>query len=389
LQNKNEDKVKTMQKHKLTKSITAILLVSVMMFVIIGCSTETIPEQTSIPEAQTPVTQTAANTAATPAPTPAEPEEPAANTSPITVVWYPNESANDYEPAREEFGRLITEVTGREVIHRLTTDYVIAVESIASGAADIGAVFGAVGMLEAQQRNPEVMPLFVNSGASGTLTDAVYYSWLTVNNGDESQYASGNTFSIENIQGKKISFVSNSSTSGFRVPSANMINFFSQTSDWSNIDEDDILGLSRTPFFNEVLFGNSHQGTLFNLLDGRADLATVCDTCVDSYIELVSGTHNAVGAVYRIQEGAAEPFEGMAGKEFILIGVVPVLNGPNIYNPQNFTDAEIAAIREIFTSDETADNPMFFGESGTFSLYPKNGEMRYVVAENSWWDPLR
>jgi len=379
-----------MQKHTFIKSATAILLVLIMTFVLIGCGTDTPPAQTSIPEAQVPATEAAATTTtATPVEAVEEATEEAANTSPITVVWYPNESANDYEPAREEFGRLITEVTGREVIHRLTTDYVIAIESIASGSADIGAVFGAVGFMEAQERNPAVMPLFVNSGASGTLDDAVYYSWLTTKKGDEDHYASGNSYSIENIQGKKISFVSNSSTSGFRVPSSGMINYFSQTEQWSDIDADDLLGLSRTPFFEEVLFGNSHQGTLYNLLDGRADIATICDTCVDSYIELVSGTHNSIGAVYRILEGAAEPFEDMEGREFILINTIPVLNGPNVYNPQNLSPEEIQAIRDIFTSDEAAENPLFFGEGGTFSLYPKNGDMRYVVAENSWYDPLR
>jgi len=238
-------------------------------------------------------------------------------------------------------------------------------------------------MLEAQRKNPAVMPLIVNSGASGTLDDAVYYGWFAVNKGEEGQYADGSSFSIENIKGKRMSFVSNSSTSGFRVPSGRIMSHF------DGIDEDDLLGLSRNPFFNEVLFGGSHQGALFNLLDGRADIATVCDTCVDAYVELVSGAPNTVGAVYRIQEGAADPFESMAGREFFLIGIAPVLNGPDVYNPQNLTEAEIAAIREILTSDEAANNPLFFGESGEFALLPKSGDMRFVVPENSWYDPLR
>jgi len=312
-----------------------------------------------------------------------------ANTRPITVVWYPNESATDFEPARQEYGRLITEATGREVIHRLTTDYVIAVESIASGSADIGARWGAVGMMEAQAKNPAVMPLIVNSGPSGTLEDAVYYGWFAVRKGEEGQYADGSSFSIENIQGKKMSFVSNSSTSGFRVPSANIFRHFGEKAEWANIDEDDLLGLSRTPFFSEVLFGGSHQGTLFNLLDGRADIATVCDTCVDAYIELVSGSHNSVGAVYRIQASAAAPFDNMGGQEFFLIAIAPVLNGPDVYNPQNLSPEEIAAIRAILTSDEAANNPLFFGETGEFALLPKSGDMRFVVPDNSWYDPLR
>jgi len=366
-----KDKVKKMRKHTILRGIAAFLLVTVMAFGTIGCNTNasnSAPDSNNQESTQAPV-QT--------------------NTGPITVIWYPNESATDFEPARQEYGRLITEVTGREVIHRLTTDYVIAVESIASGVADIGARWGAVGMMEAQQKNPAVMPLLTNSGPSGTLEDAVYYGWFAVRKGEEGQYADGNSFSIENIQGKRMSFVSNSSTSGFRVPSANIFRHFSQKAEWNNIDEDDLLGLSRTPFFSEVLFGGSHQGALFNLLDGRADIATVCDTCVDAYIELVSGTHNAVGAVYRIQAGAAAPFDNMGGQEFFIIGTAPVLNGPDVYNPQNLSAEEIAAIRAILTSDEAANNPLFFGEAGEFALLPKSGDMRFVVPDNSWYDPLR
>jgi len=378
-----------MRKQTVLRAATVFLLVTIMAIGLIGCnsndpdsnielSSQSNPSPQSVTQSNAQTNTQANNPAATPV-----------NTRPITVVWYPNESSNDFEPAREEYGRLITEVTGREVIHRLTTDYVIAVESIASGSADIGARWGAVGMMEAQQRNPAVMPLIVNSGASGTLADAVYYGWFAVRKGEEDQYASGNSFSIENIQGRRMSFVSNSSTSGFRVPSANIIRHFGAKAEWSNIDEDDLLGLSRTPFFSEVLFGGSHQGALFNLLDGRADIATVCDTCVDAYIELVSGSHNTVGAVYRIQQGAAAPFDGMGGQEFVLIGTAPVLNGPDVYNPQNLSEQEVEAIRAILTSDEAANNPLFFGEAGEFALLPKSGDMRFVVPDNSWYDPLR
>ena len=155
------------------------------------------------------------------------------------------------------------------------------------------------------------------------------------------------------------------------------------------IDEDDILGLSRNPLFGEVLFGGSHQGSLFNLIDGRADIAAVCDTCVDAYVEVASGSANTVGAVYRIQQNSAAPFEATGGREFVLIGVVPVLNGPIVYNPQNFSAAEIQAIRDILISDETANNPLIFGEAGSFAFYPKSDDKRFVVPENSWYDPLR
>ena len=320
-----------------------------------------------------------------------EPEQPQndINAKAIVIVWYPNESAGDYEESRNELGRLIEQATGRSVEHRLTTDYVIAIESIASGAADIGAVFGAVGLIEAQQRNAEVQPLVVNTGASGTLDDAVYYAWLCVNEGEEDQYRSDVGFSLDNIQGKRMSFVSSSSTSGFRVPSSGIIKHFSQTAEWSDIDEDDILGLGSKPFFSEVLFGESHQGSLFNLIDDRADIAAVCDTSVDAYIERISGEHNTLGAVYAIQQDAAAPFEDAGGQRFVLIGVVPVLNGPIVYNPLNLSNNEVQAIRDILTSDDTANNPLIFGEEGEFSFHIKRGDDRYAVADNSWYDPLR
>ena len=370
-----------MRNNTLLKKFAAVLLILVMAIGAAACNSDT--------QSDTPNTQSNAPSSAPSANPSASGASAPVNTSPITIVWYPNEAASDYEPAREEFGRLISEATNREVRHNLTTDYVIAIEAIASGAADIGAIFGAVGFIEAQQRNPAVQSLIVNSGSSGTLDDAIYYSWLAVNKGDETQYSSGSGYSIENIQGKRMSFVSNSSTSGFVVPSSGIFSFFGQTAEWSDIDEDDILGLSRNPFFSEVLFGGSHQGSLFNLLDGRADIAAICDTCVDAYVELASGEPNTIGSVYAIHQTAADPFEGVRGSEFFLINVVPVLNGPIVYNPQNLSDGEIQAIRNIMTSDETADNPLMFGEGGGFSFYTKSGDSRFVVAENSWYDPLR
>jgi phosphonate transport system substrate-binding protein len=374
-----------MKKDRILKVFSAFLLAATIGFGVIACSSgELVDTPVSINQETTNTQNNSQNEIQTNTPTPAP-----ANTRPITIVWYPNESSNDYEASRNELGRLIEEATGRSVLHRLTTDYVIAIESIASASADIGAVFGAVGMLEAQQRNPAVHPLVVNSGPSGTLDDAVYFAWLAVNKGEEEQYRSDDSFSIENIQGRRMSFVSNSSTSGFRVPSSRIIDFFGQKDEWRSIDEDDILGLSRNPFFSEVLFGGSHQGSLFNLLDGRADIAAVCDIIVDSYIELVDGVYNELGSTYAIQQDAAAPFDNMGGREFFLIGVVPVLNGPIVYNPQNFSAEEIQAIREILTSDATANNSLIFGAPGEFALYPKDGDNRYVVAENSWYDPLR
>ena len=314
-----------------------------------------------------------------------------AGTKPITVVWYPNESANDYVNSRNEFGRLIEQATGRKVEHRLTTDYVIAIEALASGAADIGAVMGAVGYIEAKNKNSKVDVLFVNSGVSGTLSDAVYYSWLCVSKGDADKYKSGGNYSISNIQGKKISFVSNSSTSGFKVPTSSIISFFGKAEQWKNINLDDMVEGGSKAFFSEVLFGGSHQGSAFNLLSGKADIAAYCDTEMAPYMKLKEGAESRVGSVYIVKPDAAAPFNTVTGKECVIIASTPVLNGPNAYNPQNLNPEEVQKIREIFTSEDTANNEHFFykANSGKVGFYKKTNNERYLQVDDSWYNPIR
>lgn len=309
----------------------------------------------------------------------------------ITVVWYPNESAEDYEPAREELGKLIEEATGKKVEQKLTTDYTIAIESIASGTAQIAAVMGAEGYIQAKNSSDAVNPLFVNSGASGTLDDALYYSFFAVNEADAADYKDGEEYSIENIAGKRMSFVSNSSTSGFKVPTNGIVNYFSQTSDWADITADDLIEGGEDAFFSEVLFGGSHQGSAFNLLSGKADVAAFCNTEIAPYAECTDGTENEAGAVYTINADASAPFDTVAGSKFTLIKSTPVLNGPFAYNADTLSPDDVKAIQELFTSDEVSNNELFFAPEGSegVGLYEKSDKECFLTVEDSWYDLIR
>lgn len=224
----------------------------------------------------------------------------------ITLVWYPNESAEDYDVAREEYAKLIEQATGKTVEQKLTTDYAIAIESLSNGTAQI-CFMGAQGYIEAKEANDAALPLFVNSGESGTLDDAKYYSFLAVEKGNEGQYADGDSYSIDNIVGKKMSFVSNSSTSGFKVPTGSIIGHFSDR----NLTEDDLIEGGDDMLFSQVLFGGSHQGSAFNLMSGKADVAAFCDTEIAPYADCVEGEPNATGSVYAIKDDAgADPGYG-------------------------------------------------------------------------------
>ncbi|WP_053360770.1 phosphate/phosphite/phosphonate ABC transporter substrate-binding protein [Bacillus sp. FJAT-27251] len=308
----------------------------------------------------------------------------------LTVAWLPNESGADLTEARDEIGNMIEEKTGKKVEHQTTTDYIVAIEAIANGNADM-AFLGAQGYIEAHNKNDKVLPLVVPSGESGTLDDAVYYSWLAVEKDRASEYQNGDEFAIDNIEGKKFSFVSNSSTSGFKVPSTGIVDYFSKKGEHSGLAAEDLLEGGSEQFFSEVLYGGSHQGSAVNLLSGKADVAAFCDTCVNNYVELVEGEENRPGSVYKVKEDAAEPFNTVAGKEFTLISVTPVLNAPFVINTDTISEDLQSDLLGIMTSDEMAANEkVFVPEESEFSgLFKKTGNERLVEVNDEWFNPIR
>ena len=355
------------------KKILALLLAGVMTAgMMAGCGSN------SAATAQTEAK------AAAPA---AAPEKESNYADTITLVWYPNESADDFTASRDEVAKLVEQATGKKVEQKLTTDYAIAIEAIASGAAQIGCVFGAEGYIQAEKSNPAVAPLFVHSGSSGTLNDAVYYAFFGVKEENAQQYADGEGYAIDNIAGKKMSFVSNSSTSGFKIPTNSIVTYFAD----QNLTTDDLMEGGRNAFFSEVLFGGSHQGSLYNLLTDKADVAAFCDKEVVSYVKLVSGEDKTEGAVYAIKEGADAPFDTIVGESYTVIDSTPVMNGPFVYNSDTLSPEDAAAIQELFTSEEVKNNPIMFydADAQTKGLFKKSGDIQFLTVDAAWYDPIR
>jgi phosphonate transport system substrate-binding protein len=309
----------------------------------------------------------------------------------ITVVWYPNESASDYDAARAKVEGYIAQATGKKVEEKLTTDYSIAIEALASGQAQIACAMGAQGYIQAQQENAAVKPLIVNSGASGTLDDAIYYSWLCVNKGQEQNYMKDGKYVLDNIQGKKMSFVSNSSTSGFKIPTTNIIAYFGKMDQWKTLNTDALVEGSSGKFFSEVLFGGSHQGSAVNLLSGKADVAAFCDTELVNYASAVSGDNTTAGSVWEVKKDATAPFDTLVGKQFVIIQATPVLNGPFAYNSNTLSPDDVKAIQALMTSDTvTNDTQIFIPKDSTYKgMYKKTDKEQFVVPEDSWYDPIR
>lgn len=363
------------------KTVAMMMALTMTAGVMTGCSQSGSAQNTQGAETQTTATEAAKGT------TEAKTEESGNYADTITLVWYPNESADDFTTSREELANLIEQATGKKVEQKLTTDYAIAIEAVSSGTAQIGCVFGAEGYIQAQNANDAVHPLFVHSGASGTLDDAVYYAFFGVKEENASDYADGDSFSIDHIAGKKISFVSNSSTSGFKVPTNSIITHFAE----ENLTVDDLLEGGNGAFFKEVLFGGSHQGSLYNLLTDKADVAAFCDKEVVSYVSLKSGEDKQTGAVYEVKEGADAPFDTIAGSSYTVISSTPVMNGPFVYNSETLSPEDVEAIQELFTSEEVTNNEIMFYPEGAEhkGLFKKSGDIQFVLVDDAWYDPIR
>jgi len=316
----------------------------------------------------------------------------------LTVVWYPNNSGEDWKAARSAVDDLITKATGVPVIDKLTTDYVIAIEAIATGNAAI-CYPGAVGYIQASQKNPKVVPLVTMSSPKGSLDDSVYYSRIAVRIGDAPKYLKDGAYSIDGIQGKTMSFVSSSSTSGFMVPATMIKARYAKAQGWTADQkvEDLFLEGGQGKFFSNVVFGQSHQGSIFNVLSGKADVCAVDDIDTDSYFTVVAGKPNAPGSVYVVKEGADAPFDKIPGQAFIVLASATVRQSPIIANTDILTPAQFKALRAAFTSDATANNPKIFtpadykDENGKQykGLWQKTGKERFIAVEASWYDDIR
>lgn len=313
-----------------------------------------------------------------------------ADSKTITMVWLPNESSEGHKNAREELGRIIEQATGKKVEHKLTTDYAITVETIANNKAAL-AWLGPQGYVEAHNKNAAVIPVVVPSGPSGTLDDAVYYAWLAVNKGQEGEYKKGDSYVIDNIQGKSFSFVSNTSTSGFKVPSSSIIKQFSNSDKWKNLKAADLMQGGKEKFFQEVMFGGSHQGAAINLLSGKVQVAAFCDEVLNPYVQVVSGKANAVGSVYAVKQGAADPLSKYVGKEYVIIASTPVLNSPIVMNTNILSADEQAKIAAALISKETSNNKQIFVPKGDkfVGMFIKTKDEQFVKVEDSWFEPIR
>jgi len=305
----------------------------------------------------------------------------------ITIAWLPNNSVDNEKAVRDEVASILAKATGKKVDNKLTTDYAVAISAIETGTAQLG-LTGSNEYIVSHAKNANVIPLVVESGDSGTLDDALYYSRFLVKKGNESQYASGSSFSIDNIVGKRMSFVSTSSTSGFNMPAAAILGLFGKQDKWKSLTKDDLAQGGSGKFFSQVQFAGSHQLSLVNVLTDKSDVSAVDDVDVAQYVTLTSGKENQPGAVYTVKDGAAAPFDSLAGKQFVVIEGIPVQNAPIMANKAFLSQKTIDQIVTALTSDSTTNDPKIFAPSGAEGgVFVK--PHKFLKVDDSWYDPMR
>ncbi len=305
----------------------------------------------------------------------------------ITIAWLPNNSGDDFKDFRAEYDKIISDATGKKVEDKLTTDYDIAIAALDSGDAQLG-YFGPYEYLTGRAKNTKIVPLVVESGDSGTLDDALYHSRLLVKKGNEDKYKSGGSYSIDNIAGEKMSFVSTSSTSGFNMPASAILGYFNQEDKWKNLTKDDLMQGGNNKFFSQTIFAGSHQLSLVTLLTDKADVAAVDDIDVAQYVDLTSGNANEEGSVYTVKKDAAAPFNTLGGDQYVVIKSIPVQNTPLEANSSVLSQKTLDAITNALTSDKvTSDTKIFApkGSKGSVFVEPH----RFLKADDSWYDPMR
>lgn len=299
---------------------------------------------------------------------------------PLVWVWYPNESTPEFAESRQALIKVASEALGREIKEQLTTDYTITIEALVNENAALSWL-GGEGYTQTHERENAVLPVVVDA-PDGDLNGAKYYSMLGTLVENENDYKTRGDFDLDTLRQKKFSFVSNSSTSGFRVPSSIISTNF-------NVEAEDLLEGGPNMVFSEVMFGGSHQGSFLNVLTGKADIGAFCNDCIDDYIDVVSGdfADPTPGDVIRVKSDAPAPFDSVAGKEVVLVATVPVLNECIVANTNLLTDEEFEALVEAYMSDAVTKDKAIFGPDGSNAIFEEGSS--FVPVQDEWYDPIR
>lgn len=161
----------------------------------------------------------------------------------VTIGFNPAENADVVETNGKLFSEYYKKATGLDVKTFIATDYTALIEALRSGRIDF-AFLPPFSLVKAEEvAGAQVLMKAVRKG------QAVFYSGIIVR--------SDKGFNkIEDLKGKNIAWVDPSSSSGFIIPKAALINK-------KKIDPD--------KFFGKQVFAGSHDALVLSVLNGTVD----------------------------------------------------------------------------------------------------------------------
>jgi len=247
------------------------------------------------------------------------------------VAVIPWQNSAEQETKLQELAAYLEEELGIPVNIELTDSYDAAVDQLVSGKAQMASL-GAFTYLQAHERNPNLEPLVVpidqNSGRPW------YTSVMVVR-------ADSGIDSIEDTAGKRFSFVTDSSTSGFLVPSYN----FQQ------------MGIVPEDHFASVGFSGGHNKSIELLVAGDVDVIVTESLNFDR--ESKSGGALASGNYKIVWESA------------------PIPNGPIVVSAQIPDTMKIELQKALIDAPEGLVDASGGASAG------------YTVAEDADYDSIR
>ena len=298
----------------------------------------------------------------------------------ICIAFLPNES--DSAGIQDRFLAFATEIEialdGEfDIRYNVVDDYAATIAAMVSGAADISWGSPNSYTIANRESNGVVQPI-VTFATDGDIEQSGYKAFIGTHKDNAGDFADiDNNASlteeekaierIKLLEGKSFSFVSPTSTSGRKVPTASLYSIFGEVNGGYIEEKEDIHTklIGEGGVFSEIKFGGNHQANVENIYDKVAYAGAWCCEFVNH--------------------------AGYEMDEFYILSVTIVPESPIWVNTDNVSQENIDKIADHFVSltPETATFGLYHNEAEGFDQGLLKEDERWVKIEDSYYDFVR
>ncbi len=299
----------------------------------------------------------------------------------ICIAFLPNES--DSAGIQDRFLAFATEIEialdGEfDIRYNVVDDYAATIAAMVSGAADISWGSPNSYTIANRESNGVVQPI-VTFATDGDLEQSGYKAFIGThidNAGDFAHIDNDASLTedekmvkrLELLKGKSFSFVSPTSTSGRKVPTAALYSIFGSINGGYVEEKEDIHTklLKDGGVFSEIKFGGNHQANVENVYDKVTYAGAWC-------------CEFANHAGYDLET------------DFYILALTIVPESPIWVNTDNISAENIQKISDHFVSltPETTTFGLYFNEAEGFEAGLLREDERWVAIDDSYYDFVR